>query len=801
MKNEQRNLMFTPNQFAAKTNSSSSIKENNANFENTNTPTNGLQQSRKPISSIPKSKLLTVQQGNRNSVKTTPLNRITRSQPGSRSTSPSLRSAYLYDLSSPFGSDLSSCSNSKSNKKSAIPVITARQASIEDYTNSPLMNRSFKNNGLLNSNKKLNLDYQSDASDVSSICSNKSFSERQLEDINDIIRNLNSTNWPNKKDGLISLEYFIYHSTTTLNEDQLKLLTDIFTKMLLDPNTKTLSLVLSVLNTFIIHFHNEINYWLYVLLTRLFLKTGSEILASIQKRIIKTFETITNSFQKSHQFNVLIQFISDSKLTPILKVKITALQYLINLILQMDPSDLNCKEKKYNKEEFERFLIKIISWSEDKKSAQLRSLAQDIILELFNLNTSEFCNIASQLPSNYWDIAYGYVKKVSSSNSNNYKKQVEDSVIFSQSFYDQISKFSFNKNEDLNQTAIFDSLMKTTEEINRFTSGLTTDLNDTEENERTDLDNHSVDDKLIRDDYQDEQSIYKTSEIEKKTSSMDSGISQLDCASSATNNYKSSTSTNNSSLANKLSPECKENIDNSSGSDLTTYNSFKSVNSFYVTTTTSMKNYSQAELNDQTIDKTNSNNHKTNSEELNEINNNYERCLTSLEDLSLSFDEKKFEKLLNRLESKDADDKLRSIEELNNLILNNDYKKYLEPHSDLLLRILIDQISNKELILRQQSIKTFSNLINEFRDCFEDEQIMYCLDKLLFLTKQDYKELNSSIQHCTDTISKNFKIKSLADYLVKIIDKGEFPSNESSIKLLTKVSLCSNEKANYPFIV
>jgi len=782
IRNDDIHVFLTPGQYSVKCNSNSSIKENLNIESNIHTP--AQQQSQQQIepqkkistSSIPRNKFLNVSIASRNSIGNSPLNRSTRSQPGSRSASPSLRSNYLNDLASPFGSDVSSCSNGKS-KRSAIPVITTRQPTQEDYTNSPLMSRSFIRRDSSHSTKKLQIstiDYQSDQSEVSSLCSDKSFGDRKLEDINDIIKNLNSTNWPNKKDGLFSLEHFIYHSPVELNDEQLKLLTDLFTKMLLDPNTKALSHLLNVLNIFIIHYHEKLTFWLYILLTRLFLKTGSDLLVSIQKRMFKTFETIADSFSKSLQFNVLIQFISDNKLTPALKVKITTLQYLNNLIRQMDPSDLNCSKNK-NEKEFEQFITKIITWTEEKKSAQLRSLSQGIILGLFNLNTPVFCNIVSQLPTEHWKTATKYMKEKQVSTQH---AEVDDSIVFSQSFYDQMLKNSFNRNEDINQTAIFDSLMKTTEEINRYTSILND--NDLDEHlsahpKQTHPNDYSVHTTTTTNtvDYEDDdQSTYKTSEIDindKKGNSMDSGISQIDCASTT---YKTSTSTNRS-------PESRsENVDNSSGSDLTTYNSFKSMNSFYVTTTTSMKNDSNVEEN---LINTN-----------NEINNN------NYIDEVVKFDGKKFEFLVQQIENRklDLNERLKSLEEFDTCILTSDHRNAIRPFIDTdLIKMFVCQFDDKELILRQLAIKTFSDLLNEFAsDCMTQKQLELILDRLLFLSKQDSKDLNAAIQYCTDAIATNFPIKNCVDYLIRIIDNGQYPSNEASIKLITKFIKHSDEE-------
>jgi CLIP-associating protein 1/2 len=131
-------------------------------------------------------------------------------------------------------------------------------------------------------------------------------------------------------------------------------------------------------------------------MTRLYLKIGSDTLGSIQSRILKTFELIRESFSADEQFNVIIRFLSDQTQTPNVKVKIAVLQYLINLIPLMDSNDFNSNSR--NNHEIQLSLMKIISWTADPKSSELRKISQDVIVDLFNLNSSDMSIMINALP-------------------------------------------------------------------------------------------------------------------------------------------------------------------------------------------------------------------------------------------------------------------------------------------------------------------------------------------------------------------------------------------------------------------
>lgn len=134
-------------------------------------------------------------------------------------------------------------------------------------------------------------------------------------------------------------------------------------------------------------------------MTRLFLKVGSDTLGSIQTRILKTFESIRESFPIENQFNVIMRLLSDQTQTLNAKVKIAILQYLSKLIFLMDSSDFVFKRD--NNHDIQTALIKIVSWTADIKSSDLRKISQDTIVDLYNLNSSEMTLYLNGLRKTY----------------------------------------------------------------------------------------------------------------------------------------------------------------------------------------------------------------------------------------------------------------------------------------------------------------------------------------------------------------------------------------------------------------
>ncbi|CAL1297608.1 unnamed protein product [Larinioides sclopetarius] len=245
-------------------------------------------------------------------------------------------------------------------------------------------------------------DDQSDESETSSVCSDRSFSSfgRSVDDINEVIHNLHSIHWSDRKEGLQSLQAY-FRSGRFLSHIELKKVTDIFSKIFMDPHTKVFSLFLDTLNELIVIHKNDLHGWLYVLLTRLFLKMGCDILGSVLAKIQKTLELVKESFPYENQFSAIMKFLNDQTQTPNTKVKIALLKYLHSLISEMDPSKFSSANS-----EVSFAFMKIISWTAVPKSSDLRKYGEDVLVALFSLNPAEYSNFIDQLPKAYKDSAF-----------------------------------------------------------------------------------------------------------------------------------------------------------------------------------------------------------------------------------------------------------------------------------------------------------------------------------------------------------------------------------------------------------
>ncbi|XP_035227024.1 CLIP-associating protein 2-like isoform X4 [Stegodyphus dumicola] len=247
-------------------------------------------------------------------------------------------------------------------------------------------------------------DDQSDESETSSVCSDRSFSSfgRSVDDISEVIHNLHSIHWSDRKEGLQALQAYL-RSGRMLSTIELKKVTDIFSKIFMDPHTKMLvfSLFLDALDELIVIHKNDLHSWLYVLLTRLFLKMGGDILSSVLAKIQKTLELVKESFPYENQFAAIVKFLNDQTQTPNTKVKIALLKYLHSLISDMDPSKFSSANTEV------RFaFMKVISWTAMHKSSDLRKYGEDVLVALFSLNPAEYSTFIDQLPKAYKDSAF-----------------------------------------------------------------------------------------------------------------------------------------------------------------------------------------------------------------------------------------------------------------------------------------------------------------------------------------------------------------------------------------------------------
>ncbi|XP_033181383.1 CLIP-associating protein 1-A-like isoform X14 [Mastacembelus armatus] len=243
-------------------------------------------------------------------------------------------------------------------------------------------------------------------SDASSACSERSFSSRnggvaphylrQTEDVAEVLNHCASANWSERKEGLLGLQNLL-KSQRMLSRVELKRLCEIFTRMFADPHSKVFSMFLETLVDFITLHRDDLQDWLFVLLTQLLKKMGADLLGSVQAKVQKALDITRESFPYEQQFNILMRFIVDQTQTPNLKVKVAILRYIEALARQMDPADF------VNSSETRLAVSRIITWTTEPKSSDVRKAAQVVLIALFELNTPEFTMLLGALPKTFQD--------------------------------------------------------------------------------------------------------------------------------------------------------------------------------------------------------------------------------------------------------------------------------------------------------------------------------------------------------------------------------------------------------------
>ncbi|XP_071197979.1 CLIP-associating protein 1-B-like isoform X10 [Salvelinus alpinus] len=277
-------------------------------------------------------------------------------------------------------------------------------------------------------------------SDASSACSERSYGSRnggiphylrQTEDVAEVLNHCASSNWSERKEGLLGLQNLLKNQRI-LSRVELKRLCEIFSRMFADPHSKVFSMFLETLLDFILVHREDLQDWLFVLLTQLLKKMGADLLGSVQAKVQKALDITRESFPFDHQFNILMRFIVDQTQTPNLKVKVAILKYIESLARQMDPTDF------VNSSETRLAVSRIITWTTEPKSSDVRKTlhnwvveelsgrsstaallsqqagegqleerckqaAQVVLISLFELNTPEFTMLLGALPKTFQD--------------------------------------------------------------------------------------------------------------------------------------------------------------------------------------------------------------------------------------------------------------------------------------------------------------------------------------------------------------------------------------------------------------
>ncbi|XP_016054326.1 PREDICTED: CLIP-associating protein 2 isoform X2 [Miniopterus natalensis] len=259
-------------------------------------------------------------------------------------------------------------------------------------------------------------------SDASSACSERSYSSRngsiptymrQTEDVAEVLNRCASSNWSERKEGLLGLQNLLKNQRT-LSRVELKRLCEIFTRMFADPHGKVFSMFLETLVDFIQVHKDDLQDWLFVLLTQLLKKMGADLLGSVQAKVQKALDVTRESFPNDLQFNILMRFTVDQTQTPSLKtvkpalrdqlhsfwsskVKVAILKYIETLAKQMDPGDF------INSSETRLAVSRFITWTTEPKSSEVRKAAHSVLISLFELNTPEFTMLLGALPKTFQD--------------------------------------------------------------------------------------------------------------------------------------------------------------------------------------------------------------------------------------------------------------------------------------------------------------------------------------------------------------------------------------------------------------
>ncbi|XP_054871475.1 CLIP-associating protein 1a isoform X22 [Amphiprion ocellaris] len=377
------------------------------------------------------------------SASTTPADkrsRIPRSQGCSRETSPSRLGLDRYGLIHQARISASV------NAMRVLNTGTEVEAAVADALRKPLRRR-YESPGMYSDD---------DAnSDASSACSERSYGSRnggiphylrQTEDVAEVLNHCASSNWSERKEGLLGLQNLL-KSQRILSRVELKRLCEIFTRMFADPHSKVFSMFLETLVDFITVHREDLQDWLFVLLTQLLKKMGADLLGSVQAKVQKALDVTRESFPFDQQFNILMRFIVDQTQTPNLKVKVAILKYIESLARQMDPTDF------VNSSETRLAVSRIITWTTEPKSSDVRKTlhnwvseelagrsstaallstegnqeerckqaAQVVLISLFELNTPEFTMLLGALPKTFQDgatkLLHNHLKNSSNTSS------------------------------------------------------------------------------------------------------------------------------------------------------------------------------------------------------------------------------------------------------------------------------------------------------------------------------------------------------------------------------------------------
>ncbi|CAO1428288.1 unnamed protein product [Diamesa tonsa] len=275
-------------------------------------------------------------------------------------------------------------------------------------------------------NRKISREESDDGSEASSVCSERSFdsyrrgndsfswngsrsrldsSAKYIDDIEMIIQYCGSSHWSERKDGLTNLTQYLSEGKM-LTPHQLQLILDLFRKMFMDPHIKVYSLFLDTVNELILSHSQDLHDWLFIVLTRLFNKLGTDLLGSMHGKIWKTLQLIYEYFPADLQMQSVFKILTDATQTPNVKSKFATIKFLTEL------AQTYCTATQFPLQPpADKAIMKILQYASDQKSMELRTQAKYCIISLYNCNTPNMTMFLSNLPKQYQDAAKSYIQQ------------------------------------------------------------------------------------------------------------------------------------------------------------------------------------------------------------------------------------------------------------------------------------------------------------------------------------------------------------------------------------------------------
>lgn len=225
-----------------------------------------------------------------------------------------------------------------------------------------------------------------------------SLTDACTEDVSAMITAMASEQWTERKHGLVSLHAYLL-SDRSLSGSQLLLITEVFNKLLVDPHTKVFGIFLDTLQELVMQHHDDLTPWLYSLTCRLLNKLGADLLGSVVQKLNKTLDVVRSVFSRQAQLQCVCRLMLDPAQVQSTRVRTASLRHLRLLLEAMEPTELT------KDSHLQLSIAKIIGWTSDQRSGDVRREARAVVIALFDLNTPQFTIMLSQLSKDHQDTA------------------------------------------------------------------------------------------------------------------------------------------------------------------------------------------------------------------------------------------------------------------------------------------------------------------------------------------------------------------------------------------------------------